>query len=91
MKRVHAMVSGDVQGVGYRYTLQQVARRARVTGWARNLRDGRVEAELEGEDAPVDTVLSWMHDGPPAARVTGVDTARIAPLGDTGFEIRRDG
>lgn len=90
MKRVHVIVSGDVQGVGYRYTLQDVARRAGVVGWGRNLRDGRVEAELEGEDAAVESVVAWMHEGPPAGHVSSVETARIAPLGDDGFEIRRD-
>lgn len=90
MKRVHAMVSGDVQGVGYRYTLQHVARQAGVTGWVRNLRDGRVEAELEGEGAAVDTALAWMRAGPSGGRVGAVETEQIAPLGGTGFEIRRD-
>jgi acylphosphatase len=65
MRRVHVTVSGDVQGVGYRYTLQQVAQRAEVVGWVRNLRDGRVEAELEGEDAAVASVLEWMSRAPP--------------------------
>ena len=54
MKRVRVVVSGDVQGVGYRYTMRMVAREVGVTGWVRNRRDGSVEAEIEGSDAQVD-------------------------------------
>ena len=91
MRRVHVTVSGDVQGVGYRYTLQQVAQRAEVVGWVRNLRDGRVEAELEGADAAVAAVLDWMGTGPRGGRVTSVEQDDVTPTGDAGFEIRRDG
>ncbi len=69
MKRVHVVVSGDVQGVGYRYTMRMVAREVGVTGWVRNRRDGSVEAEVEGSDAQVDEVLAWMAEGPPGSRV----------------------
>lgn len=69
MKRVHVVVRGDVQGVGYRYTMRMVAREAGVTGWVRNRRDGTVEAEFEGTPAQVDEVLAWMADGPPGAAV----------------------
>lgn len=91
MKRVHVTVSGDVQGVGYRYTMQHVAQRSGVTGWVRNLRDGRVEAEVEGPDAAVDEVLAWMAEGPPGAHVSGAQVADTAPAGDTGFTVHRDG
>ncbi len=91
MRRVHVTVSGDVQGVGYRFTLQQVAQRAEVVGWVRNLRDGRVEAELEGEDAAVDAVLAWMRQGPPGGHVTGTHVVELAPApasAGTSFEVR---
>ena len=92
MRRVHAIVTGTVQGVGYRFTLQHVVERAHATGWVRNLRDGRVEAELEGEDAAVASVLEWMSRGPAGAHVTGRDVAEAPPAaGDTGFAVRRDG
>lgn len=91
MRRVHVTVSGEVQGVGYRYTMQHVATREGATGWVRNLRDGRVAAEVEGTDAQLDAVLAWMTEGPRGGRVTGTHV-RDAPLvGGTGFEIRRDG
>ena len=88
MKRVHVVVSGDVQGVGYRYTMLIVAREAGVAGWVRNRRDGTVEAEVEGAPDRVDEVLAWMAEGPPGSRV---ETARVtdsAPAGEHGFEVR---
>ena len=91
MRRVHAIVTGTVQGVGYRFTLQHVVERAHATGWVRNLRDGSVEAEIEGEGAAVEAVLDWMREGPRGGDVTGVEVAELSPTGGTGFEVRRDG
>ena len=83
MRRVHVIVSGEVQGVGYRYTMRMVAQEAGVAGWVRNRSDGSVEAELEGEPGEVDEVLAWMAEGPPGSRVTGArvtDVPVAAPL-----------
>jgi len=91
MRRVHVTVSGVVQGVGYRYTMQHVATHEGATGWVRNLRDGRVEAEVEGTDSQVDAVLAWMAEGPRGGRVTGAQVRDVTLVGGTGFEIRRDG
>lgn len=91
MRRVHLLIDGVVQGVGFRYTLRHIATTAGATGWARNLRDGRVEAEVEGTAAQVDAVLDWAAHGPPGSSVTGVTTNELAPSGDQGFEVRRDG
>lgn len=91
MRRVHVVVSGDVQGVGYRYTLRMIAQEAGVAGWVRNLRDGRVEAEVEGTPEQVDEVLAWMAEGPPGSRVAGAEVADAVPAGGNGFEVRRDG
>lgn len=88
MKRVHVVVRGIVQGVGYRYTLRMIAEESGVTGWVRNLRDGAVEAELEGTAAQVDEVLAWMAEGPPGARVDSATVADAAPSGARGFEVR---
>ncbi|GAA1935516.1 acylphosphatase [Microbacterium aoyamense] len=87
MKRVHVVVRGMVQGVGYRYTMRMIAREAGVTGWVRNLRDGSVEAEVEGTDAQVDEVLAWMADGPPGSRVDAATVTDAAPAADTTFEV----
>lgn len=70
-----ARISGRVQGVGFRYALQQAALAQGVRGWVRNRRDGTVEAVLQGEPRAVDAVLAWAHRGPPASRVDRVDVA----------------
>ncbi|KAA9151131.1 acylphosphatase [Microbacterium lushaniae] len=91
MKRVHVIVRGDVQGVGYRYTARLEADRLGVSGWVRNRRDGRVEAEVEGEAAAVEEMLDWMRQGPPGSRVDELTTADSAPVGDSAFEVRSTG
>ena len=88
MRRVHVIVCGDVQGVGYRYTLRMAARDAGVAGWVRNLRDGSVEAEIEGTPEQVDEVLAWMAHGPPGAHVDTAMVTDAAPTGERGFEVR---
>jgi len=88
MKRVHVIVSGDVQGVGYRYTMRIVARDAGVAGWVRNRSDGTVEAEVEGAPAQVDEVLAWMAQGPPGARVDAARVTDAEPAGERDFRVR---
>jgi acylphosphatase len=72
MKRIHVYISGRVQGVFFRAETQRAAKGFNLTGWVRNIADGRVEALFEGEDANVDKMLAWCHIGPPAARVDEV-------------------
>ena len=91
MRRVHVIVDGAVQGVGYRYTMRMVAREAGVAGWVRNLRDGTVEAEIEGTGEQVDDVLAWMAEGPPGSSVTASRVTDIPAAGGHGFEVRADG
>jgi acylphosphatase len=74
MKRVHIHISGRVQGVFFRAETQRTAKSFNLTGWVRNIADGRVEAVLEGEDENVDKMLKWCHTGPPAAKVEEVLT-----------------
>lgn len=90
MRRVHVVVTGDVQGVGYRYTLRMIAVDAGVTGWVRNRRDGSVEAEVEGTPEQVDEVLAWMAEGPPGSRVDTARATDAAATGERGFDVRRD-
>lgn len=85
---MHVFVTGDVQGVGYRYTMRMVAREAGVSGWVRNRRDGSVEAEVEGTDEQVDDVLAWMAEGPPGSRPSTAKVEEIPPTGERGFEVR---
>lgn len=88
MRRVHVIVSGGVQGVGYRYTMRMIAEDAGVAGWVRNRRDGTVEAEIEGTPEQVDQVLAWMAEGPPGSRVDSAQVTDAAPTGQRGFEVR---
>ena len=91
MRRVHVTVRGEVQGVGYRYTMRMVAREAGVAGWVRNRPDGSVEAEVEGMPGQVDEVLAWMADGPPGSLVESATVTDAAPTGERGFEVRPSG
>ena len=65
-------ISGQVQGVGFRYALADEARARNLRGWVRNRRDGTVEAVVAGDEAGVDALIAWARRGPPAARVTRV-------------------
>jgi len=86
--RVHAFVSGRVQGVTYRASTRDAARERGVEGWVKNLDDGRVEAVFEGPAAAVESLVEWCHEGPARARVESVETTTEPPEGVTGFEIR---
>ena len=89
MKRVHVYISGRVQGVFFRAETQRAAVGFNLTGWVRNLANGRVEALLEGEDESVDKMLTWCHIGPPAARVEEVLTKEEPYTGEfSDFSIK---
>lgn len=70
---VHAFVSGRVQGVAYRASLADEARRLRLCGFVRNLADGRVEYIAQGPDAAVAQLVEWSRQGPRWASVTDVE------------------
>ena len=74
----HLRISGRVQGVGFRYSMQHEARRLGITGWVRNCRDGTVEAIVEGSEEAVEAILEWARRGPPVARVQGVAITEIS-------------
>jgi acylphosphatase len=83
--RAVAVVSGRVQGVGYRYFARELATAARLAGSATNLPDGRVEVVLEGPDEAVERVLAQL-DGPRApGRVAAVAVRRVAAQGVRNF------
>ncbi len=87
--RVRVKVTGVVQGVWYRGSTKARASELGLVGWVRNLRDGSVELEAEGEQSVVDQLVAWCEQGPPAARVGGVDVEVVEPNGsDSGFEVR---
>jgi acylphosphatase len=83
------VISGHVQGVGFRYAVQNAAMREGVTGWVRNLPDGRVEAFVEGDDEAVTRVERAIRSGPSRSRVDKVTVAdEEATGGLNGFTIR---
>jgi len=72
--RLHAFIDGNVQGVGFRWSTQQQAERLHVTGWVRNIADGRVEVIIDSDKEEILTrFLAWLRHGPRGAAVTGVD------------------
>lgn len=88
----HLFVSGRVQDVGFRQSMQRRAHELGLSGWVRNRRDGRVEAVVSGTRDKVEELLLWARQGPPMARVTDVRTARnddvVVEFGDGSFTIR---
>jgi acylphosphatase len=82
-----AVVSGRVQGVGFRYACVAEARAIGAAGWVRNLPDGRVEAHVEGDESQVMQLLAWLQDGPPFARVDSVEVSAAEPMGATRFSV----
>jgi acylphosphatase len=82
------VISGRVQGVWFRETCRREALAHAVTGWVRNLDDGRVEAWLEGNVTAVQSIAAWCREGPPRALVTGVVEEERVPAGHSTFELR---
>ncbi|GGI72792.1 acylphosphatase [Deinococcus wulumuqiensis] len=85
--RLTALVSGTVQGVGYRLFIQRYARDLGLCGYAENLSDGKVEVVAEGDEAALTRLLHWLRRGPPHARVEGVDTQYSESTGLREFHI----
>lgn len=81
------LVSGRVQGVWFRDSCRTEAEAAGVSGWARNLPDGRVEVVLEGNEGAVARVEAWCHRGPRRAEVVSVEGFDEDPLGERVFII----
>ena len=86
--RVHVFVNGDVQGLGFRQAIADKANEQGVTGWVRNLKDGRVEAVLEGPRDEVYRVVGLCRAGPKGARVDGVQVDREPPRNEKTFKIK---
>lgn len=90
--RVRAVVTGMVQGVGYRYFAVNEARRCDVAGWVRNRFDGSVEIEAQGEQSLVAAFVERLGYGPQWGHVENVKTVEIPLRDNEGFEfrVRRD-
>lgn len=87
---IHLFIAGLVQGVSYRVNAARMAEKLGLTGWVRNLADGRVELLAQGEEKALKSLLAWTHEGPSLARVDHVEV-NWQPAKEvlTGFQIRR--
>lgn len=81
-------VVGIVQGVGFRYFVQNKAASLGVTGWARNLDDGRVEVYASGNEKQLSDLRAALHLGPRMAQVRSVEEQNAEPEESSGFRIR---
>ncbi len=87
-ERAHVSVSGRVQGVAFRDAASRKADQVGVSGWVRNLPDGRVEAVFEGDPEAVREMIAWCESGPSSADVDDVSVERESPEGLSDFEVR---
>jgi acylphosphatase len=88
--RIHVFIKGRVQGVFFRVKTRSEAINRKVTGWVRNLFDGRVEAIFEGEKEDVNNLINFCKKGPQGAHVTTVDIYSEQYIGEfTDFKIRK--
>ncbi|HBE85728.1 MAG TPA: acylphosphatase [Lachnoclostridium sp.] len=85
--RKHVYVSGRVQGVGFRFRTQQLARGLNLTGWVRNLDDGRVEMELQGLEEVIDRLFDHLRQDR-YIMIDSLQAAEIPPVEESGFRVR---
>ncbi|MBN1164432.1 MAG: acylphosphatase [Candidatus Krumholzibacteriota bacterium] len=82
--RVHIIVSGEVQGVGFRFFTRNLASRLDINGFVRNLPDGTVETEAEGEEGRIRQFIELLRRGPAAGYVSALDVREIS--GEAAFD-----
>lgn len=87
---LHLFITGLVQGVSYRANAARTARALGLTGWVRNLPDGRVEIHAEGAEKSLRSLLAWAHQGPAQARIDHVDVQWLPARGDHADFLIRD-
>lgn len=85
--RRHVVVSGRVQGVGFRYSCRAEAERRSLAGWVTNRADGTVEAVFEGAPDTVQSMIDWCRRGPAPASVVQVQVEEQRPTGERGFRV----
>jgi acylphosphatase len=85
--RRRVLISGRVQGVGFRWSCRRMAESEGLAGWCRNRPDGRVEACFQGDRAAVERALAWCRHGPPPALVTAVEVTPEMPCAEEGFAL----
>jgi acylphosphatase len=89
VKRTHLIISGRVQGVGFRYFCMEQAEGLGLTGYARNQTDGTVEVEAQGAEDKLEEFIRALHEGPRLAQITEIQREdRPAVSRETEFEVR---
>ncbi len=87
-QRVHIKISGDVQGVGFRYTTIETARSLGLVGWVRNVTGGGVEIVAEGEKNSLERLIEWCKGGPTFGKVANTEVEWQNSTGEfSGFEV----
>jgi len=86
--RRRVSISGRVQGVWFRESCREQAGALGLSGWVRNLGDGRVEAVFEGPLPAIERAVAWCREGPRRARVDAVEVVAEEPVGEAGFRVR---
>ncbi len=87
--RAHLLISGRVQGVGFRYRAQNIAQNLGVRGWIKNCWDGKVEVVMEGEEDKVKKLIDWCYQGPRSAEIEKIDLEWEEFKGEfTNFDIK---
>jgi acylphosphatase len=85
---LHLSINGRVQAVGFRESMRLIAQALNITGWVRNRADGTVEATVQGEEAALEQLVNWCHNGPPGANVKYVN-ARLVTDAETFIAFSR--
>jgi acylphosphatase len=87
-QRIRIIVTGKVQGVFFRQSLKIKAKQNEIFGWVKNLKDGRVEAILEGDEEKINRIIEWAHGGPANARVEDVEIQNEKFIGEfSNFDV----
>ena len=86
MPTKYLLIRGRVQGVYYRASAKDMARKNGLTGWIRNTTDGHVEAVASGTEEQLELFINWCHQGPQGARVTDVE---VRVVDETEFDAFR--
>lgn len=89
MVHVNIEVFGRVQSIGFRYSAMEAASQMNITGFVKNMTDGSVYIEAEGEEKNIESFISWCHHGPPWARVDNIIVNKTTMQGFKSFEIKR--
>lgn len=89
MKRVHILIEGKVQGVGFRASTRRRAKNLELAGWVKNLENGDVEAVFEGSKESINEILDWCKKGPSIAKVKDVKVEEEEPKILESFELKR--